>query len=252
MLGIGILVGLVVALIIIAIMATFGVVGESKGKLNYGAGRYGGGDETLLIDGGKGKGEDYRMVALEFHNARRKEHQAEPLALDEELSEAATKCAEYYVGGGITRSCKWNDPVKRRENIFPIFYSNGEDYDDEGWQNMDWIGVGRSGKGGGGHGRIGKGGRGRSVYTDNAKLTLPEMSTEACKGWYDQYQEYDFNRPTNCKFSRDFVTMIWKGVTKMGIGIHKGEEVAVVVAIYTPAPIVDSYKQVRRNLSPKS
>jgi len=112
-LGVGILIviiGIVATVLILTMAPTAAEVkdkaGDGKGTGGGGGGKSGGGGFSQKTDT-KSKAE-YHLTALNYQNARRREHHTNPLELDNELNGLADKCAKYYAleVGIIDHSCK--------------------------------------------------------------------------------------------------------------------------------------------------
>ena len=60
--------------------------------------------------------------------------------------------------------------------------------------------------------------------------------SKATQSWYDEIKDYNFNAPGFSMATGHFTQVVWKGSTKLGVGIAfaNGGRKAVVVANYSP------------------
>ncbi|CAF0948842.1 unnamed protein product [Rotaria sp. Silwood1] len=80
-------------------------------------------------------------------------------------------------------------------------------------------------------------GYGENLYMMSSSSSLANLhGSAATQSWYDEISMYSFNRPGFSSQTGHFTQVVWKGSTKLGVGIGfgNGGRTAVVVANYNP------------------
>ena len=150
--------------------------------------------------------ERFRRDGLKRHNYYRKYHQVEPLILTKKLSDYS----QYYAETLAEKNIMQHSDEKETEKIYG------------GWT-------------------------GENLYTywtsaSNLKLT----GADGVDRWYDEIKDYDFRKgdTKNGRPIGHFTQLVWKGSTKVGMGVARNSEnhVYVVANYYFGGNIVGSFK----------
>uniref|UniRef100_A0A914UJL3 SCP domain-containing protein n=1 Tax=Plectus sambesii TaxID=2011161 RepID=A0A914UJL3_9BILA len=75
---------------------------------------------------------------------------------------------------------------------------------------------------------------------------------EAVKSWYNEYPNYNFNRPGFASNTGHFTQVVWKESSRLGIGVARANNTVYVVANYDPPGNFNGADNYRRNVSPKN
>ncbi|XP_035700840.1 protein PRY1-like [Folsomia candida] len=68
----------------------------------------------------------------------------------------------------------------------------------------------------------------------DTSISKKEAVRQACKCWYDEIKLYSFSSPGFSMSTGHFKAMVWKGVTKFGVGCWEGNGCIVVAGCYKP------------------
>lgn len=97
---------------------------------------------------------------------------------------------------------------------------------------------------------------GENLYWTSATDTNEDFDVKhACKLWYNEIEDYDFNRNNARKGKKfkdigHFTQLVWKGTKKLGVGIVKVAQGTYVVALYDPHGNINFPSRNKENVLP--
>ncbi|XP_078362792.1 Golgi-associated plant pathogenesis-related protein 1-like isoform X1 [Oculina patagonica] len=84
-------------------------------------------------------------------------------------------------------------------------------------------------------------GEGENLYEAWSSSQIDASCADAVQAWYDEIKDYSFNNPGFSDATGHFTQVVWKGTTKVGVGVatssepnEKGAYISIAVARYSP------------------